>query len=60
MASAELERKIDLDAECEGLAIKQLLTLRPHNKQLHKTYVVDGEQFITGNKHKHLLNGSGG
>lgn len=50
----------DLQAERESLAIKQLLTLRPHNNQLHKTYTVGGEQFITGNKHKHLSNGSGG
>ena len=60
MASKELEYQIDEQANCEGLAIKKHIALRPHNKQLHKTYTVDGEQFLTGNKHKHLSNGSGG
>ena len=60
MASAELEKQIDDQAECEGQAITKHMVLKPKNNQLHKTYTVDGEQFLTGNKHKHLFNGSGG
>lgn len=60
MASKELEKQIDDQAMCEGLAITKHMALKSKNNQLHKTYTVDGEQFLTGNKHKHLLNGSGG
>ena len=59
MANRQFD-EIDLQAEREGQAIKKHIALRPQNKQVHKTYSVDGEQFITGNKHKHLSNGSGG
>ena len=52
--------KIDADAEHEGIAITKIMVLKPKNNQLHKTYTVDGEQFLTGNKHKHLSNGTGG
>ena len=52
--------EIDKQAECEGQAITKLMALKPKNTVLHKTYTVDGQQFLTGNKHKHLFNGSGG
>ena len=52
--------EIDLQAEREDIAITKHMALKPKNKQVHKTYVVDGQQFLTGNKHKHLSNGSGG
>ena len=59
MAKRQLD-EIDLQAEREGQAITKHTALKPKNNQIHKTYVVDGEQFLTGNKHKHLSNGSGG
>ena len=52
--------EIDRQAECQGQAITKIMALKPKNAILHKTYVVDGQQFLTGNKHKHLSNGSGG
>lgn len=52
--------EIDAQAEREGQAITKQMTLKPKNRMLHKTYTIDGEQFLTGNKHKHLSNGSGG
>lgn len=52
--------EIDANAEREGRAITKHMVLKPKNNQIHKTYTVDGQQFITGNKHKHLSNGSGG
>lgn len=59
MANKQLD-EIDMQAIREGIAITKIMALKPKNNQLHKTYSVDGEQFLTGNKHKHLLNGSGG
>lgn len=60
MASKELEKQIDAVAECEGQAITKLMALKPKNNQVHRSYTVDGEQFITGNKQRHLSCGSGG
>lgn len=59
MANKHLD-EIDIAAEREGQAIVKIMALKPKNNQIHKTYVVDGEQFITGNKQKHLCNGTGG
>lgn len=52
--------EIDRLAECQGQAISRHQVLRPKNNQLRKTYIVDNQQFCTGNRQRKLCNGSGG
>lgn len=45
---------IDIQAECEGRAIRQHNEIRPKNHQIKKLYFVDGEPFPTYYKKRKL------
>lgn len=47
--------KFDIDAEREAGAISDLQKIRPKNYQLRKTYMVDGERFPTGQRHRNVI-----